>query len=429
MKDTDFLFKRDSRGEIRCWTAYVNDQHNVTMLSGLYTGELVENVRLIEPKNVGKSNETSQLEQAQKEVEALRTKKMKQGYISLTDKVKYIETAQPSSYGPIYRYAFKASDGNTFKSQKIPQIAFNELLPVKSTKTHNDGKIKPMLAKKWQDYGSQFINESVYVQPKLDGFRCITEVVDGEVKMYSRTGEKFNLSHISAAINQLCKDHNIENIIFDGEIYNHDMSLQEISSAVKKPNLNTSRLQYHIYDIVDDRVQRERLNHLHTIFSQRRVVGNVLHNVLYIFTGCEYNNIKALRDGFIIRGYEGAIIRIAEAAYEQKRSKSLLKYKKPKYAPFTIHRITQSSRRKGYPIIHLYNNLNKETFKASYDGTTEERQALWDKKEHYYGEIVLVEYFERTAPPKELPFHARVIDLTYRPGIDYDKLEDQNYQF
>ena len=77
--------------------------------------------------------------------------------------------------------------------------------------------IKPMLAHKVNNNKIDW-SEDVFIQPKLDGVRCIFT----KYGAYSRTGKKFyNLRHVELEL----KDFFIKNpfAVLDGELYNHDL--------------------------------------------------------------------------------------------------------------------------------------------------------------------------------------------------------------
>ena len=81
---TNSLFKRDSKGGIREWTAEVGEENgNVSWrtIAGLTDGKKVESGwKLVEQKNIGKSNETSLQQQAEQEMIAEFNKKLERGY-------------------------------------------------------------------------------------------------------------------------------------------------------------------------------------------------------------------------------------------------------------------------------------------------------------------------------------------------------------
>ena len=95
--------------------------------------------------------------------------------------------------------------------------------------------IKPMLAYKVDKKPIDW-SERVYMQPKLDGVRCVIQLGDdGEVQAYSRTGKLWlNIAHILEDLKPSF-DLNPE-LILDGELYNHDLrdNFNKIISLVRK---------------------------------------------------------------------------------------------------------------------------------------------------------------------------------------------------
>jgi len=82
---------------------------------------------------------------------------------------------------------------------------------------------KPMLAypvnKKPIDY-----SKPVFVQPKLDGVRCVIQYdfVNRKVTAYSRTGKEWkNIRHIEDQLTAFFAIY--PTVILDGELYNHDL--------------------------------------------------------------------------------------------------------------------------------------------------------------------------------------------------------------
>ena len=111
--------------------------------------------------------------------------------------------------------------------------------------------IKPMLAHKLDETRIDW-DKPVYMQPKLDGVRCLI-FKDGA---YSRTGKEFmNVDHIKndlAHMFEACPW-----IVLDCELYNHDLrdNFEKIISLVRKQkptdeDKSEARrlIQYHVYD-------------------------------------------------------------------------------------------------------------------------------------------------------------------------------------
>ncbi len=188
--------------------------------------------------------------------------------------------------------------------------------------------IKPMLAHKVNDKKIDF-NEPVFIQPKLDGVRCLF-TKDGA---YSRTGKKFhNVRYIELRLAPFF-DKNPD-VILDGELYNHDLrdDFEQIISLVRKQKptdedrLNSAdMIQYHVYDYIVPFIGYEaRLKWL--LSNKDHLWSNV---VLPVETHRVYKYEEAANmhyDGFLKQGYEGSMLRL-NGAYEQKRSYNLQKFK------------------------------------------------------------------------------------------------------
>ena len=98
---------------------------------------------------------------------------------------------------------------------------------------------KPMLAYPASDKPINY-NELVFIQPKLDGVRCLIQYDDGKVTAYSRTGKVWqNIEHITLNLYKFFDKH--PNVILDGELYNHDFrnDFESIISKVRKQKPTT----------------------------------------------------------------------------------------------------------------------------------------------------------------------------------------------
>ena len=185
--------------------------------------------------------------------------------------------------------------------------------------------IKPMLAYK---VGKKEVDwsEGVFIQPKLDGVRCIF-TKDGA---FSRTGKQFkNVAHLEEDLEDFFNDN--PNSVLDGELYNHDLKhdFEKIISLVRKQKPTDedrfeagNLVQYHVYDAVAEGINYEdRYNWLRInlpIYKTMTLIANTIVN--------SYDEAKMLHDVHLAQGYEGSILRLNKP-YEQKRSYNLQKFK------------------------------------------------------------------------------------------------------
>ena len=187
--------------------------------------------------------------------------------------------------------------------------------------------IKPMLAHKF-DIKRVDYSKPVYIQPKLDGVRCLF-TKDGA---FSRTGKQFkNLAHIELELIPFFKDN--PNIILDGELYNHELKhdFEKIISLVRKQKPTAddrldarNLIQYHVYDFISNEKAnyRDRMHELacSDIYSDY---------IKYVPAYRVYKHEEALNmhhDAYLAKGYEGSILRL-DGIYKHGRSYDLMKFK------------------------------------------------------------------------------------------------------
>ena len=188
---------------------------------------------------------------------------------------------------------------------------------------------KPMLAypvsAKPIDY-----SKPVFIQPKLDGVRCLIQYDSGVVTAYSRTGKVWkNIEHIALNLYGFFDKH--PNIVLDGELYNHNFkdNFEEIISMVRKTKptpeariKSRDNVQFHCYDIVNKKMK----------FSTRDqwLFNNLQESycVKHVDTILVNSENQASKEHLINLngGYEGSIVRL-DTPYQCKRSHNLRKFK------------------------------------------------------------------------------------------------------
>lgn len=278
------LYGKSSAGKTKVWNISVlpsrHDEEPVKIVTthGYIDGKMTsETVNVYEGKNIGKKNETSPYEQAVAEAHAKFQKKL---------------------------------DDNYTENRLEDEIPANLL---------------PMLAHPYEKRKHDIVWPA-FVQPKLDGCRCLAhKISDTEIEYNTRGGKKFTtLDHLTSDLLKIME----VGEILDGEIYFHEeLTFQEIVSAVKKKNANTSLLQYHIYDTVNTQKSfSERRADLIIKFSNL-LLSSPLQRVETIHVEDEEAMLD-LNHHFVLNGYEGTMIRNANGKYiMDHRSKDLLKFK------------------------------------------------------------------------------------------------------
>ena len=191
-------------------------------------------------------------------------------------------------------------------------------------------RYKPMLAYPVSDKPIDY-SKPVFIQPKLDGVRCLIQYDNSKVTAYSRTGKEWkNIDHILENLAPWFE--NNKTTVLDGELYNHDLrdDFETIISLVRrqKPDdidMLESRdmVQFHCYDIIhpDNNVFKARSSFIKNCLPKSYCVKHVPTNLVDDETKAQaYHRIN------LENGYEGSIVRTNDE-YQNKRSHSLRKFK------------------------------------------------------------------------------------------------------
>ncbi len=190
--------------------------------------------------------------------------------------------------------------------------------------------LKPMLAHKFDNNRVDW-SLPVYIQPKLDGVRCLF-TKDGA---FSRTGKQFkNLAHIELALMPFFKQQ--PDIVLDGELYNHKLKrdFEKIISLVRKQKptaddrLDAQHLvQFHVYDYFDGVRYDSYKTRMQNLYNSDVNIYNpkVIQTVPAQLVD-SYNYARDIHATFLSEGYEGSIIRL-DGLYKHGRSYDLMKFK------------------------------------------------------------------------------------------------------
>jgi DNA ligase-1 len=191
----------------------------------------------------------------------------------------------------------------------------------------------PMLAKSFKD-GEKHLEYPLYIQPKLDGVRCLVYLKEknggvDSVIAYTRTKKVFpSINYIKKILypylNELYDEENKQSIYLDGELYKHGKKLQNISGDSRNENANVSdknksRNEYHIYDcfypLELDTQYKHRYEQLSELFNS--FSDNALKTIKSVPTEIvsSYKEATNKYKHFISVGYEGAILRNTKGPY------------------------------------------------------------------------------------------------------------------
>lgn len=434
------LYAIDKNGKIKVWTAavlqpaaadagyatsrtthgYINGKQQVALRD--YTAG----------KNIGRSNETTPLAQCISETRRKWTdKKEKEGY----------SETKPADYGEGYG---DISGGWCADDDGGDDDAVAEAGPFLPMLAQTFNPADAIIAGAGAGAGAgnkkkKVITFPCFVQPKLDGLRCVsyvTRLPDGNgatatIALQSRTGAFFTgLPHIAAALRPYLSQH--PSVVIDGELYTDQMPFEELAGLIKKKKITDSdveqlkKVKYHVYDIYDRMNENmpysERLGVLASAVRRCGCVANdtfhsggmsanrVLRSdteaaTVVVLVRTEkvavLGDFRRLFAEFVEAGYEGIMLRNAGGVYRANyRSNDLQKYKEFMEDEYRIIDFKDGEGRDAGAVIWVCETADGKEFTARPRGTMGQRREWFNDGESYIGKNLTVVYQELTEDGK-----------------------------
>ena len=380
--NTEFptIYGVEKNGKTKVWSARVYcDELNGFATAEIEYGQMdgksqVTAVNYTEGKNLGKKNETSPLQQCIAETKRKWQNKMeKEGYsLVLPNAETELSDASGSVIGSV------------------------------------NGKVFPMLAHTYEPANGKNKRNGIvfpcYVQPKLDGLRCICYMVpngssnEPRVMAQSRTGAYFEtVEHICAELRPILLQN--PGLILDGELYTTELPFEELAGLIKRKkasdtNVNRQCIKYHIYDVVVDGVP----------YSERhaRIVGAIskadkCHHLEVVHTQLIHNanEFKQAFGEYVAAGYEGIMLRNVDGMYRQNyRSHDLQKYKEFVESEYPIVGFKEADGRDKGTVVWVCATDECRQFSVRPRGTQEQRRQWFQDGPQHVGKLLTVIYQE-----------------------------------
>ncbi len=371
-----------------------SELNKVTLIteSGELNGRIKSNKKVLSNIKLSSKKGISTLEKyAEEQVKKMINIKKKEGYIEFKSESEE-NNINKSDENKMDNFGDKEKNENIIEEEEFESKNNNNQQPKKISIR----KYYPMLAYQYNLKKSE-IKFPCYVQPKLDGVRC---VVVGN-KLYSRNGNRFpELPHIEEEL----KLKNLDNLILDGELYTDDINFEKIVGLVKKGKkseediINTLKIYLNIFDYIDkNNLQFEqRLKNLNNFFEKNK-------NMKYIkqvkTEECQQEkNIEEFLEKYTKEKYEGLIIRNKSGLYEENtRSIHLQKLKKFIDEEFEIIDYTTPNIGKEVGcVIWICKTKEGKKFNVRPSGNYKERKNLYRNAKKYIGKMLTVRYQELT---------------------------------
>jgi DNA ligase-1 len=363
------LYKKTSTGKIQTWEIQVGlpnefddspDQPaDIVTTYGIKDGKMQVAVETIaKGKNIGKINETAPFEQACAEAKAQWEKKLKnKGYVqNLAD----------------------AEAGK--RDERVI------------------GGVDPMLAHSYDKRGHD-IRWPAYVQPKLDGHRCIAVIQNGVCTLWSRQRKKITgVPHINRALEE---SFGSRDMVIDGELYNHNYrdNFEELTSFIRQvtPKPGHEVVQYWMYDVISDDPFEDRLVQLSLDVAELEdAVGTPLVAVPTEEVESE-DEMIAVFGAYIENGFEGLMVRNKAGKYVGKRSKDLQKVKMFQDAEFPIVGVEAGKGKMAQCAIFVCEAENGEKFNAKMKGKLDDLKPFLLDESLWRDKLLTVQFQKRSA--------------------------------
>jgi DNA ligase-1 len=348
------IYCYDKKNKIKIWYAKIFQEENtnqiyVILYHGYMDGKIQENKTVYSKgKNIGKKNETTVYEQCLQE-----TKK------------KWLDKQEKENY----------------------QLSIETLSQSKI--------IYPMLAQSF-DLNHSKIVYPCFVQPKLDGCRCIVYQQKDKIMFQSRTGSYFtSLLHLENELKKWFEKY--PDKILDGELYTSELPFEVRTGLIKKKKINETdtewiqKIKYHIYDIVNENMYIDRYNEILKIMNPLPPFLSIVETILIQ----NVTEIKTYHQHFTSNGYEGIIIRNTNAPYQKQfRSPNLLKYKTFQENEYEIVDFKEGIGREVGCVLWICKTNQGQEFSVRPKGSLEYRKQLYQQGDTYIGKKLTVIYQE-----------------------------------
>ncbi len=335
--------------------SYIDNMHNqqkayIYTEYGILNGKVIISACTeILGKNIGRANQTSNLRQAIQQSESMINKKIQAGY------------------------CFASSENNQTQES-----------------------IYPMALDLYSKYKDK-IEYPVYIQPKLDGIRCLVlkEENNGNINSKILSRRLHDIEGFSAVkeecerLFKLSKDiDNFDINFLDGEFYIHGKPLQEISGIVRKQlsevevNEDKESLEYHIFDVClkEDLKFNNRFKLLSSLIKNAGELKKI--KLVKCETVTSEQEGDQIFSEYISKGYEGIVYK-SNTVYEsstsrEKRSKFYLKRKKQMDEEFIIVSFDEGKGKSKGTAVFVLKTPEENEFKCVITGDLEYRKNIYN---------------------------------------------------
>lgn len=335
---------------------------------------------------------------------------------SLHDLLVYFQTHNTGRDEDIAVLQQFTSDLSTTQTELVNSLIKKDLTLGANEKTLNKvfgadfiPSFNVMLAEKYMENTAFVTGKRFIITEKFDGVRCMLIFNDaGEPTFFSRSGKSFDdMVELAEEVKQLDSQ-----MVYDGELLlgvNQPIDSAELyRMTVKVSNSDGVKtgLVYNVFDslpktdlmrgespipceqrktLLNERLQKLKLPHVKAV------------PILYV--GEDVDKIDTICDEYTDMGREGIMVNIADAPYECKRTKNLLKVKRFNAADVRVLDWEEGSganqgKLGAVTVEFIAPDQKKYTCKVGSGFEKEEREEFFAHPEKIVGHIIEIGYFE-----------------------------------
>ena len=180
------------------------------------------------------------------------------------------------------------------------------------------------------------LKKGCLASPKLDGYRCLAVIQNGDVSLYSRNGAEYE--NFPSVAESLLKAWGHVDIVLDGEIMSSDFNSMQQTAFSSKSGKSVGDVAYNIFDVIPitewnsetfKEKAGDRYETLSLMFIDAAANGRLSTNLREVqhLPVVSLEEILKLEKQFMALGYEGVMVNPDIAYYKGKKSNKMLKFK------------------------------------------------------------------------------------------------------
>lgn len=309
--------------------------------------------------------------------------------------------AQPEEYREIYKQIFTKELKLGITAKTINKV-WKDFIP----------EFNVMLAEKYWDRMDELEKEKpdIIITQKYDGIRAVAKVRDGNVEIFSRQGKPIEgLKDIEEELKELKDGFYDGELLLDKEDIPSKDLYRETVQVVNSKNEYKNNIVFNIFDYIplnDFVIGYSKMNCLDRkrfVYEElRKIEPDWLKPVEILYHG-KYDKriVQQELDKQIALEHEGVMVNLANAPYEGKRTKNILKVKAMQDCDLKIIGFEEGTGKNKGTLGAVIVDYKGFEVKVGSGFTDQDRDYFWNNQKKLLGRVITVQYFEETTNKKD----------------------------